>query len=85
MEALGALFGGSCLIGCVIGLVLAPILAVVIYVGRNQAKRKAWDIIRRGTGSEAEIDGCIKMLTGAQDAESTELIRRLVAIKAGER
>ena len=77
MGALGSLVG----FGCLLGLLVAPVVAILVYRNQRRARALAWQIIRQGRGLPQDIDACIAALSGGEDAESVELVRRLMELK----
>ena len=74
------------MIGLLIGLVLLGLLlafpiAIMVVMAQGKAKKKAYVLLAEGVPDSGEIRKVIKVLDSSKDAESQELVRRLMALQ----
>ena len=75
------------MIGIIIGLIflgflLAIPVAVVVVMAQGKAKNKAYALLDKPAVDPGEVRKVIKVLNSSKDAESQELVRRLMALES---
>ena len=64
-----------------LGVVLAIPTAILVVAAQGKAKKRAYELLEEPASDHGEIRKVIKVLNSAKDAESQELVRRLMVLQ----